>query len=95
MTDHVPKPDPSVTDAIRRAANGNGRDPRIDKAVSWGLTTLATLALAWVGSEVRSVSSKLDAMNVRLSILESSGLTTKLERLEDRVRTLEIERRKP
>lgn len=74
--------------------NGS-RDPRIDKAVSWGLTTLATLALAWVGSEVRSVSSKLDAMNVRLSILESSGLITKIERLEDRVRTLEIERRKP
>lgn len=91
MPEPVDPHDSNTADAVNRAVNA--RDLRIDKGISWGLTTLAALAMTWVGTEVRGMSSKLDAMNVRLSVIEAADTKTRLDKLEDRMRVLEM--RKP
>lgn len=42
--------------------NGNGRDPRLDRAATWILQTLMTVALAVGGWYARGTGEKVDAV---------------------------------
>lgn len=58
--------------------NGNGRDPRIDKIVTWASTGLVTLAFFFLSYEfsalksaIDSVSAKIDNVGMRLTTMEA------------------------
>lgn len=73
------------------------RDGRIDKAVTWVLTTAAALALAWAGNafaglqgEVHSMRDDIAKQNTRIAVIEEAR---RLESLEVERRFVSIEHR--
>lgn len=77
------------------------RDPRVDRAVAWGLPFLATVAMAaaaWqfqaMTSEIRGMRSDLGAISTRVAIVEAAGYGASLKDLELRVRVLERDNRR-
>lgn len=74
-----------------------GRDPRLDRAVNYGLATVLTVALAVLGWSYRTVSERLDAIGAKLegvaktlAVLESGGLEPRVRMLEERTTRLEV-----
>lgn len=77
----------------------NERDPRIDKAITWILSTVAGLSFgiaAWqftgLANEVHSLRDTVNALNTRLAIVESAKLDERLRELEHRVDMLEAKK---
>ena len=75
------------------------RDPRVDAAISWALTTAATLAFAvgaWqfqaLAMEVRALRAEISSINVRTSVIEAARYSEAIKDLDVRVRALERER---
>ncbi len=87
----------SDTQRLKDALKGNGallRDPRIDRAVSWVLTTLVGLAVVWASgslSEVRAdlkrVGESVQKLEIRFA--EQSIVVRQVEDHERRLRRLE------
>ena len=76
------------------------RDPRLDAAISWTLTTAAALAFAvgaWsfqgLTAEVRALRTEITAINVRTSVIEAARYGDALKDLDTRVRALELRRK--
>lgn len=78
------------------------RDPRIDRAVGWGLNALVALVLSFVGYQVRVVSERIETMAGRvetvarsIAVLEAGGgaamtaLDARMREVERHVSALE------
>jgi len=88
----------SDTQRLKDILKGNGallRDPRIDKAVSWILTTLVGLAVLWASGNLRDVRTKLDKLDetvtqLKIRFAEQSAMAKQVEDHERRLRRLEV-----
>ena len=73
------------------------RDPRIDQAVSWTLTTAAALAFgmgAWqfqgLSTKVAELQGQISTLLTRISVVEAVYTVGRIEKIEERVRIVEI-----
>lgn len=78
------------------------KDPRVDRAISWALTTFAGLAFgvgayffAGLTSEVRAMRADMSTITTRVAIVEAARYGDTIKDLELRVRALEAARRNP
>lgn len=75
------------------------RDPRLDRAVTWALTTAAALMFGAgahefnaLVSEVRAMRADLTEITTRMAVLEAAHYGEQIRDLEQRVRALEQKR---
>ena len=73
------------------------RDKRLDSFMNWGLQAAAALAFsvgAWqfntLASEVRGLRDDLTFIASRVTVMESERLREKQEKLEERLRIVEL-----
>lgn len=79
----------ALPDVASCAPDRSARPARVDRAISWILTTFAAVALAWLGSEVRTMNLKIEALTVKIAVVEAAKYGEEIKRLEERVRVLE------
>ena len=72
------------------------RDPSVDQAVSWGLSTLAALAFgigahefSGLTQEVKALRENVTASLTRIAVLEAEDVADRIDQLEARLRVLE------
>lgn len=73
------------------------RDKRLDNLATWGLQAAAALAFsvgAWqfnsLTNEVRGLRTDMNAIASRVTVMESERLRERQDKLEDRLRIVEL-----
>lgn len=84
-------PSPTPTNGGSRS-----RDPRVDHAISWALTTFAAAAFTYGGwaftmltGEVKAMRSDMAAITTRIAIVESARYSEQIKEIEARLRAVE------
>lgn len=86
--------------------NATVLDPRIDRVISWILGVIATLALSigasfWKGTQDNFAELRKDMMDMKIEVAalrqantELADMKSQMQRLEERLRSVEIRREK-
>lgn len=63
---------------------------KLDKWVSWALTTLAAAALVWLSAEIRDMRDKISALSSKAAVVDAAKYDDRIAKLDDRVRAVEL-----